>query len=84
MLWFAVCVSVAASKAASDIWFSSEKMISISPIIRAWVAATVTLPVVACVTLTSGIPEIDPKFWQWVSLHACLTAVAHIMYMRAL
>lgn len=83
-MWILIALGMALSEATKDIYHSQERVKSYSPILKAWVLTTCSLPVVVAYAVWSGMPVIDPNFWPFVAVHVALMCIANVLYMRAL
>ena len=83
-MWILIALGMAVSEATKDIYHSQERVKSYSPILKAWVLVTCSLPVVIAYAAWNGMPVVETSFWPLVAVHVSLMCVANVLYMRAL
>lgn len=83
-MWILIALGMAVSEATKDIYHSQERVKSYSPILKAWVLTTCSLPVVIAYAAWNGMPVVETSFWPLVAAHVALMCVANVLYMRAL
>lgn len=83
-MWLFIAGSTALLEATKDIYHSQQRYKRVSPLLKAWVLAVFSWPVMLVYAWSKGVPRVGPHFWPLVSLHAILVSMAHILYMRAL
>lgn len=83
-MWLLIASFVAVSEASKDIFHSQPRVRPLSPVLKAWVVMTASLPFVAVALLVTGIPRVESSFWSVVVIHVILSTTANVLYMRAL